>query len=65
MFSFMNLTYVRDFDVIQINMTPILLSIAALIAIQRQFEFALFGMTIALLTDSYCAIRFKTDSDKI
>jgi len=65
MFSFMNLTYVRDFDAIQINITPVLLSIAAVIAIQRKFDFALLGMALALLTDSYCAIRFKTNSHKI
>jgi len=32
LFSFFNLTYIRDFDAIQINATPIILSIAAMVA---------------------------------
>jgi hypothetical protein len=33
MFSFFNVVYVRDFEAIQINITPIILSIAGLIAL--------------------------------
>ena len=64
-FSFMNLTYVRDFDALQINVTPVILSIVSIIALQRHFEYALLGMTIALLADSYFALRFKDNSDRI
>lgn len=61
----MNLTYVRDFDAIQINIAPIILSIAAIIVVNRQFDLTLLGLTAALLADAYCALRFKDDSDKI
>jgi len=65
LFSFINLTYVRDFDALQINITPIILSIAAIIALNRQFDLTLLGLALALLGDSYCALRFKDNSDKI
>jgi len=65
LFSFINLTYVRDFDALQINITPIILSITAIIALNRQFDFTLMGLTFALLGDSYCALRFKDNSAKI
>jgi len=33
LFSFLNLTYVRDFDCIQVNFTPMVLSIAGVISL--------------------------------
>jgi len=33
MFSFLNVVYVRDFEAIQVNFTPIILSISGLIAL--------------------------------
>jgi len=42
-----------------------ILSIAAIIALNRQFDLTLLGLALALLGDSYCALRFKDNSDKI
>lgn len=65
LFAFMNLTYVRDFDALQINFTPMALSIISTIHLMRASDFTLIGMTISLLADSYFALRFKDNSDKI
>ena len=65
LFSFFNLTYVRDFDAIQINFTPMALSVFCIISLMKQFDIAAFGMTLALVSDSYFAIRFKDREDKI
>lgn len=65
MFSFFNVTYVRDFDALQVNFTPILLTICGIVALQRQYDIFLLGMVISLAADSYFAVRFKDNSDKI
>lgn len=65
MFSFFNLTYVRDFDALQVNFTPLMLSICGLLTLQRTYDFLLLGMVISLLADSYFALRFKEKTDKI
>lgn len=65
MFSFLNIVYVRDFEAIQVNITPIILSIAGLIAIVQAFSYSLLGMVIALMADSFFAIRFKENTDEI
>lgn len=59
MFSYFNVSYVRDFDAIQVNFTPIALTICCIIAIQRHYSFFLLGMVISLAADSYFALRFK------
>jgi hypothetical protein len=33
LFSFINVTYVRDFDALQVNFTPLILSIAGVMAL--------------------------------
>lgn len=63
--SFTNLSYVRDFDALQVNFTPIVLSIAGILAIQKGFEVMLFGAIVSLIADSYFAIRFKDEEDCI
>lgn len=59
LFSFFNVTYVRDFEALQVNFTPIMLAVCGLVALERQYDFYLLGMVLALLADSYCAVRFK------
>jgi hypothetical protein len=63
LFSFFNVTYVRDFDALQINFTPMALSIAAILSLSKDFDYATLGMTLALLSDSYFALRFKGSAD--
>lgn len=65
LFSFVNATYVRDFDAIQVNFTPIVLSIAGILAMQKGFEVIAFGTVFACIADSYFAMRFKEESDSI
>lgn len=65
LFSFINVTYIRDFDAIQVNFTPILLSLAGMMALSKTFDYMLLGMVITLLADSYFALRYKDHSDKI
>jgi len=65
LFSFMNLTYVRDFDCIQVNFTPVILSVTGIIALNIEYSHTMLFMTMTLITDAYFALRFKTYSDKI
>lgn len=64
-FSFFNVTYVRDFDALQVNFTPMVLSVCGLVTLQQTYDFLLLGMVISLIADSYFAIRFKENSDNI
>jgi len=65
LFSFTNLSYVRDFDAIQVNFTPIVLSIAGILSIQKGFEVMVFGTVISCIADAYFAMRFQEDKDQI
>jgi len=65
LFSFMNVSYVRDFDVLQINFTPITLALVGLTSVMGQFDYTTLGMTLSLVADSYYALRYKETSDKI
>lgn len=65
LFAFFNLTYIRDFDAIQINATPMVLSVAGILSILGHFDICTLGMTISLMFDGYFALRFKENSDKI
>lgn len=58
LFSYFNISYVRDFDTVQVNFTPIILSIAGVLALQKGFEVMLFGMVASLMADSYFGLRF-------
>lgn len=61
LFSYFNVTYVRDFDALQINFVPILLTMVALIQGMHQAKvgFSLTGMTATLLADSYFAMKYQ------
>ena len=65
LFSFINVAYVRDFDVVQMNFTPISLALIGLTSVAGDYDFATIGMTIALMADSYFALRYKEASDCI
>lgn len=65
MFSYFNVTYVRDFDALQVNFTPLMLTVCGLVAMQRHYDFYLLGMVLSLIADSYFALRFRDNSDKI
>jgi len=54
MFSFFNVSYVRDFDVLQVNIVPMILTLCSLVQFHKAgFEYAISGMTIMLTADSY------------
>ena len=65
LFSFLNVSYVRDFDVVQINVTPISLALIGLTTVMGNFDYATLGMTLSLIADSYYALRYKETTDLI
>lgn len=65
LFSFLNVSYVRDFDVVQINVTPISLALIGLTSVFGRFNFSIIGMTLALIADAYFGLRYKETSDDI
>lgn len=65
MFSYFNVTYVRDFDALQVNFTPLMLTVCGLVSLQGGYDFFLLGMVLSLIADSYFALRFKDETDKI
>lgn len=67
LFSYFNVTYVRDFDALQINFVPILLTMTALIQGMHQAKlgFSMTGMTVTLLADSYFAMKYQAESDEL
>ena len=67
LFSYFNVTYVRDFDAMQINIVPIVITIIAMIEVMHSSSlgFSLVGMTTALLADSYFAMKYQSSSDKL
>lgn len=66
LFSFFNVKYVRDFEAVQVNGTPIVLSvIGLLITMTYGISYVPTGITVALLADSYLALRFNENSDQI
>lgn len=65
LFSFINFSYVRDFDALQVNFTPIILSLVGIMALTSVSDFFLLGMVITLIADSYFALRYKDNTDKV
>jgi hypothetical protein len=65
MFSYFNVAYVRDFDAIQVNITPLVLTFCGLVTLMRGYDFYLIGMVVSLIVDSYCALRFSENHDQI
>jgi hypothetical protein len=69
-FSFLNLSYVRDFDAIQVNITPIIMTVIGIINMvsgsgETLPMIATGGMTAALMADSYFGARYRDDTDEI
>ena len=66
MLSFLNISYIRDFDALQVNMVPIILALAATYELRTQQNgFCLIGMAVTLYADSYFAIRYQESNDMI
>ena len=67
LFSYFNVTYVRDFDALQVNFAPVVLSLVAIIEVlhAETLGFSLAGMTVALLADSYFAMKYQKSSDEL
>ena len=65
MFSMLNISYVRDFDAIQVNLTPIMLSLTSLVASLQTGTIPAIGMAAATGLDAYYAMRFREGSDVI
>lgn len=67
LFSYFNVTYVRDFDALQVNFVPVVLSLVALIEALHadSLGFTLTGMTVALLADSYFAMKYQKSTNEL
>lgn len=66
LFSFLNVTYIRDFDALQINVVPVILSIAAITEmIHSEQNMILTGMTVSLIADAYFAMRYQQSNENI
>lgn len=65
LFSMLNVSYVRDFDAVQVNLTPIMLSVTALIASLSTGTIPAIGMAASTGLDAYYALRFREGSDVI
>ena len=66
LFSFFNLAYVREIDVIQVNFTPLFFAaMGACLLLAGDRTYSTIGMTLALVADGYFGLRFNEDSDKI
>lgn len=65
LFSYFNITYIRDFEAISVSFTTYMLAVATIVAVQHSKDLQVLGMSIALVGDSYFALRFKADSDEI
>jgi hypothetical protein len=65
MFSYFNFAYIRDFDAIQVNFTPLMLTVCCAMNLMKGYDFFLIGMVISLIADSYFALRFSENNDQI
>jgi hypothetical protein len=67
LFSYFNVTYVRDFDALQINFVPIMLATIAMIQAMNSsaLGFSMIGMTATLLADSYFAMKYQASCEKL
>jgi len=63
MFSYFNIAYVRDFNALQVNFTPIMLTVCGAMSLLKSCDFFLIGMVISLMADSYFALRYSENND--
>lgn len=66
LWSFLNLSYIRDFDALQANFMPVMLAIISINLLMKQgFKYSLGGMTLALIMDANFAIRYEKKQDTL
>ena len=65
MFSMLNVSYVRDFDALQVNLTPIMLAIMGMMASLQNPSMPAIGLTVTTGMDAFFALRFRESSDTI
>lgn len=64
--TYLNQTYIRDFDALQVNATPIIMSLSSIhLGLTEGFSYSLAGLTMSLLADSFFALRYQEMSDQI
>lgn len=61
LFSYFNVTYVRDFDALQVNFVPVVLSLVAMIEAMHSETVGVcfIGMIATLIADSYFAMKYQ------
>ena len=66
LWSFLNLSYIRDFDALQVNFMPVMLAIISINLLMKQgFKYSLVGMTLALIMDANFALRYEKKQDTL
>lgn len=65
MFTYFNVAYVRDFNALQVNFTPIMLTVCGAMSLLKSCDFFIIGMVISLMADSYFALRYSENHDQI
>ena len=65
LFSMINCTYVRDFDVLQVNITPLLLFVSCMIASLTHPSASAIGMAVCTGFDAYFGLRYRDNTDVI
>jgi hypothetical protein len=67
LFSYFNVTYVRDFDALQVNFVPVVLSLVSMIEAihSNTLGLSLAGMTTTLLADAYFAMKYQKSSNEL
>ena len=63
--TYINHVYVRDFDALTVNFTPLVLTFVMMFAMVSNFNYSTAGMFVGLAADSYFAIRSQPENDKI
>ena len=66
LFSYLNLTYVRDFDACQVNAVPAVLAVITLISVMKKgANYVTCGIFVSLALDSYFGLRYEENTDSI
>lgn len=65
LFSMLNISYVRDFDALQVNLTPIMLALTGMMTSLQNPSAPAIGLTISTGMDAYFALRYRESTDHI
>ena len=66
LFGYFNVTYVRDFDAIQVNAAPMMLAtVGAFNCVTGGYNYSSLGMTLSLIMDSYFGMRYREEEEHI